>query len=246
MRLAAISDIHGNSDALRAVLDDIKRRGVDQIVNLGDCFSGPLDAAGTAELLLPLDLPTVCGNHDRLLFDRPKSEMGPWEAWVIEDLSLDAIEWCRALPLTQDLGDVLLCHATPTKDDENWLDYRGQNNRLIARDLVDVELRAEGVTHGMTLCGHTHSARSVRLPDGRRVVNVGSVGCPAYFDIRTSPPFVHQTGAPDARYAILERIGDDWSVNHLSVPYDATRMIACAREKGAENWARALEGGGFV
>ncbi|MEL7151833.1 MAG: metallophosphoesterase family protein, partial [Pseudomonadota bacterium] len=42
MRLAAISDIHGNSDALRAVLDDIKRRGVDQIVNLGDCFSGPL------------------------------------------------------------------------------------------------------------------------------------------------------------------------------------------------------------
>lgn len=246
MRLAAISDIHGNSAALAAVLDDIAQRDVDQVVNLGDCFSGPLDARGAAGILAKHDFPTVCGNHDRLLFDRPKSEMGPWEAWVIDDLPKATLDWCRALPLTLDLGDILLCHATPARDDENWLDRRGKNDRVIARDREAVEERAAGVTHAMTLCGHTHTPRSVRLPDGRRIVNTGSVGCPAYLDTRMTPNFVHQTGAPDARYAIVEQRGADWSVLHISVPYDAREMARLARDKGAENWALALETGWFA
>ena len=46
MRIAAIADVHGNSAALEAVLRDVDRVGADAIVNLGDHFSGPLDAAG--------------------------------------------------------------------------------------------------------------------------------------------------------------------------------------------------------
>ncbi len=246
MRLAAISDIHGNSAALLAVMDDIARQGVDQVVNLGDCFSGPLDAVGTAAILAEQNWPTVRGNHDRLLFDRPKEEMGLWETWIVDELAPETLDWCRTLPLTLEMGDVLLCHATVSADDENWLDYRSKAHRLIARDLSEVEARAEGISQTLTLCGHTHVPRAVRLPDGRRIVNPGSVGCPAYFDTRMTPPFVQQTGAPDARYAIVEQIGGDWSVTQRSVPYDASEMIRMARERGAETWARALESGWFA
>jgi predicted phosphodiesterase len=76
MLFAAISDIHGNSAALDAVLADIARRGVERVVNLGDALSGPLDPAGTADRLLALDLPTVAGNHDRTLIDRPPRRRG--------------------------------------------------------------------------------------------------------------------------------------------------------------------------
>ena len=56
MRIAAVSDIHGNLFALDAVLADIERRGVDLIVNLGDIVSGPLLPRETAERLMSLEL----------------------------------------------------------------------------------------------------------------------------------------------------------------------------------------------
>jgi predicted phosphodiesterase len=243
MRLAIISDIHGNSAALEAVLADISKRDVESIANLGDCFSGPLDAAGTAKILAPLDLPTLRGNHDRQLIDRPIEKMGKWEGWCIEELALETLEWCRELPLIREVGGVLLCHATPSNDEENWLDRRGPEHRLVARDLKGVEERAAGVVHSMTVCGHTHAPRNVQLPDGRRIVNPGSVGCPCYLDDRVQPNFVQETGSPDARYAIIEQLGDDWRVNLVSVPYDAEGMARLAEAKGADNWAHALRTG---
>ena len=240
IKLAAISDIHGNIDALNAVLADIERRGVDRIVNLGDSLSGPFDAVATADRLMALDVPTVSGNHDRQLIDRPKSKMSPWEAWAIDDLSETHLDWLRALPKTLALGDVFLCHATPEKDDENWLDRRGPDARPVARDLVGVLERAGNVDAELILCGHTHTPRSVQLPDGRRIVNPGSVGCPGYFDTRFDPPFVHQTGSSDARYAIAEKRGAVWHVDHLSVPYDTSEMARLATAKGADNWVKAI------
>src|SRR5690348_4802680 len=66
--LAVIADIHGNRWALEAILQDIDRRGIQQIVNLGDHLIGPLDPAGTADLLLTRKMVSVCGNDDRDLF----------------------------------------------------------------------------------------------------------------------------------------------------------------------------------
>lgn len=242
MRIAALSDIHGNISALKAVLADIERRGITKIVNLGDAVSGPFDAAGTADLLMQLDIPTVRGNHDRLLYDRPAAEMGRWEAWVIDDLTDRHIAWLKSFPLTLET-DIFMCHATPEKDDENWLDYRGPDDRLIARDLPEVEARL-GVTKApIILCGHTHAPRIVRLPNGPMIVNTGSVGCPAYLDIRCEPPFVQQTGAPDARYAIVERIAGSWRADLIAVPYDPSDMVELARRKGADSWVRAITTG---
>src|SRR6204780_3527331 len=71
MRLAVISDIHANLAALEAVLDDIASKSPDAIINLGDCVSGPLWPKETMELLEGRGIPSVRGNHDRWLRDRP-------------------------------------------------------------------------------------------------------------------------------------------------------------------------------
>lgn len=67
MRIAVISDIHGNDLALEAVLADIDAQGIDEIVNLGDHLSGPLNAARTAEILIDRGTAAIQGNHDRYL-----------------------------------------------------------------------------------------------------------------------------------------------------------------------------------
>lgn len=67
MKIAIISDIHGNLLALQAVLADIARQDVDQTVNLGDSLSGLLQPAQTADLLMAQSFPTIKGNHERQL-----------------------------------------------------------------------------------------------------------------------------------------------------------------------------------
>ncbi len=76
MIFAAIADIHGNCAALEAVLEDIARLGIKDIVNLGDCFSGPLEAGFTGDVLVGNWIPSVLGNHDRELIERAPEEMG--------------------------------------------------------------------------------------------------------------------------------------------------------------------------
>lgn len=66
-RFAVISDIHGNADALAAVIADLRGQGVQTVLNLGDHFSGPLAVVETAELLAGLDQFAIRGNHDRAL-----------------------------------------------------------------------------------------------------------------------------------------------------------------------------------
>ena len=77
MRLAVISDIHGNLLALEAVLADIEARGVDAIVNLGDCVTSPLWPKETFDRLGELALPTVRGNHDRWIVEVPEAKLSP-------------------------------------------------------------------------------------------------------------------------------------------------------------------------
>ena len=243
MRIAVISDIHGNIDALDAVFDDIARQGVDATANLGDSLSGPFDAHATAERLMARDDLTISGNHDRALWDRPRDEMGQWEDWVADDLTPGQIDWLRALPKTAEMGGVFFCHATPDSDEENWLDYRSPLQRLVARDLSGVLSRMSDISATVLCCGHTHAPRIVRLPTGQLIVNPGSVGCPAYFDTRFEPHFIQETGAPDARYAILEERNGVWSAALRAVPYDSRRMARMARDRGAESWAQAVETG---
>ncbi|WP_425051723.1 metallophosphoesterase family protein [Psychromarinibacter sp. S121] len=244
---AAIADIHGNADALSAVLADIDARGIGTVVNLGDHFSGPLAAAETAEILLSRPMLSVRGNHDRYLIEHPPHQMHRSDAVAYRQLQPQHLDWLRSLPPTAAMGagtgdGILLCHATPQDDQTYWLDEVRPDGSTGPRPLDGIRTLAGSTDARLILCGHTHLPRVVTLPGGPQIVNPGSVGLPAYDD-DTPVAHVMQTGTPDASYAELVRCGDRWSVTIHSVPYESARMAALARDENREDWATALETG---
>jgi predicted phosphodiesterase len=243
MIFAAIADIHGNRAALEAVLADIEKQGIKDVLNLGDCFSGPLDAGFAGDLLLKTLIPTVCGNHDRALIDRAPEEMGGWEKPAYPQLTAAHLDWIRTLPFSMVyMQDVFCCHATPQDDNEYWLETVSADGAFHLRPLEEIEALAVNLDFPLILCGHSHVARAVQLSDGRLIVNPGSVGCPG-FDY--DQPFYHkaEAGTPFASYAILEKTSRGWQPTFRQVRYDNLAMVELAREQGMMDWVSALSSG---
>ncbi|MGF6574972.1 putative phosphoesterase [Paraburkholderia sp. GAS333] len=242
MKIAALSDIHGNLAALDAVLDDAHREGADVIVNLGDIFSGALYPCQTADRLKLLGLPTIRGNHERQLLSSDPSRMGLSDSFARRSLRDDQLAWIRDLPTTLKLGDdVLLVHGTPESDLSYFLDTVTENGCRVAT-VDEVESRAGDTNATLILCGHTHLQRSMRLDDGRLIVNPGSVGLQAYED---SLPFPHrmEMGSPHARYALVTRKGPGWDVVFRAVEYDWNEAANVAALNGRPDWETALRTG---
>ena len=242
MKIAAISDIHGNLDALHAVLADIARRGVDVIVNLGDIVSGHLQPRATAARLMALDLPTIRGNHERQLLGDP-ARMGASDAFARAQLLPQQLAWIAALPASLRLRhDVLLVHGTPQSDLVYFLDsVTPQGSRAATPE--EVLARAGDADVALILCGHTHMPRSMQLPDGRLIVNPGSVGLQAYDDDH-GYPHVMENGTPHARYAVVEQGADGvWSAQSCAVAYDWEQAARLALANGRPDWAVPLRTG---
>ena len=118
MRIALVSDIHGNLPALEAVVEDIERRGVDAIVNLGDSLSGPLMPLETARFLMAQDWVQLAGNHERQLLTVPADRRGASDAFAHARLGAKEFDWMASLGHTHRLSaDVMLCHGTPASCD---------------------------------------------------------------------------------------------------------------------------------
>jgi putative phosphoesterase len=218
MRVAAISDIHGNLPALEAVLEEIDRERPGLIVCCGDVASGPMPAE-TIDRLMALDnVRFVRGNADRGLIDefdgKPKPEMpGPFAEWCAKQISrihrdfLASFEETVTVAGVDGLGSVLFCHATPRND----------------TDVMTVETPAErmrmhlaGTTADVVICGHTHMQFD-RTIDRVRVVNAGSVGMPY--------------GSPGAHWVML---GPELDLRKTD--YDA---VAAAERIKSKDWAFA-------
>ncbi|WP_085025128.1 metallophosphoesterase family protein [Ensifer aridi] len=243
MKIAVISDIHGNDLALEAVLSDIDAQGIPEIVNLGDHFSGPLNAAQTANMLIDRNIPAIRGNHDRYLLTRDPAEMGPSDRVAYDELEKRHFDWLAELPETLVYRNALfLCHGTPASDETYWMEALTADGVVHMAGRKAIESFAEGIDYPVILCGHTHIARAVRLADGRLLVNPGSVGCPGYDD---DQPVAHkvETGSPDARYAIVEHAAGGWSVTFRCVGYDHMAISRLAADRNRPEWARALATG---
>jgi putative phosphoesterase len=203
VRVAALSDIHGNLPALEAALSDVEREGVDAIVVPGDSVSGPW-AAEVFDLLTASEAQIVRGNADRGVLERDESHLGAWSADRLGPDRLAAVAgWPLTLELEIDgLGNVLVCHSTPTADEP-----------IYTRITPDAELLAtlEPVAADVLVCGHTHMQYDRTLSSGLRLVNPGSVGMP-------------YEGRPGAYWALL---GPDVELRRSE--YDVEAAIAAIR-----------------
>jgi putative phosphoesterase len=242
MRIAAITDIHGNLDALDVVLADISRRGADVIVNLGDVLSGPLKPCETADRLMPLKLPTIRGNHERQLMAPDVARMGLSDRHAAQTITSAQRDWIAALPATCWLSDdVFLCHGSPESDLVYFLEeVRDGECHPAPPELV--ERRAAECDASLILCGHTHIPRLAQLRNGQTIVNPGSVGLQAYTDSRPVPHKI-EIGSPHARYAIVEQTAQGWVTEFIALPYDWEKAAKLAEAHSRPEWARALRAG---
>jgi putative phosphoesterase len=179
MRVAVISDVHGNLPALEAVLEEIRDERPDLIVSCGDVASGPMPAE-TIDLLMSLSgIRFVRGNADDGLVDEfdgnPAPPLpGPFADWAAKQITraqrdfLASFEDTVTVDRVDGAGRVLFCHATP-RNNVDVFTAETPSDRL--RQLFG-EVEAD-----LVLCGHTHMQFD-RAIDGLRVVNAGSVGMP--------------------------------------------------------------------
>lgn len=182
MGLAALYDIHGNVPALEAVLGEISRTGIDEIMVGGDVVPGPM-AGEALRRLLGLDLPVgfIRGNGERDVLGvrdgiepmgLPPSVISVL-SWVANEITAEEADVLRSWPETarreiEGIGRVLFCHATPRSDSEIFTRLTPEGSLIPLFEDVDADV---------VVCGHTHMQFDRRI-GAVRVVNAGSVGMP--------------------------------------------------------------------
>jgi predicted phosphodiesterase len=237
MRLAVISDVHGNLPALETVLADIDSHAPDATVNLGDCVTSPLWPRETLELLESLALPSVRGNHDRWVAERARDDMKGSMAFTHDALSAAQRSALGALPATLHLEPgILAVHGTPGNDSEYLLEEAVDGRLALARRET-IARRLGNAANGATLvlCGHSHHQHSASAPGGLLVLNPGSVGCPRYAD--NEDPYIAEAGSPHARYAVVTRRAQRWSIEMKAIEYDWDAVRQRAVTNGRKDWA---------
>ncbi len=237
MRIAVLTDLHANREATEAVLAAVARLAPDRIVLLGDIVGygpDPVFAVEATERLVADGALCVLGNHDEATVQGPDG-MTPHAhdaiLWTRRQLSPAHLAFLSRLPLTAELPDLLLAHAsaaTPAK----WPYLRHEK---AARDCL------AATAAPLVICGHTHAPaiyyalpgrepmRFTPLPQvaaplsaiRRHVVVVGAVGQP-------------RDGNPAACFALLDT--DRSEVTMVRVPYDTQETARKIAAAGLPDW----------
>ena len=223
MRVAIVSDIHGNLTALEAVLADLRLTSPDVVLHGGDLVHGGAHPAEIVDRIRDLGWPGVCGNTDEMLWNResltqyatkfPKlhrilatlDEMIPWTCAALGE---DRMRWLQTLPDLQRLGSVAVVHASPN---DLW--------QAPSPTASDAELRSvyEDLHVPIAVYGHIHRPH-VRPLEGIIVANTGSVSLSYDGDPRASYLLVDDTRASIQRVEYdLEREAND--LLHSNLPY---------------------------
>lgn len=219
MRIAILSDIHGNLEAFHAVIGDLGRREVGPIVSLGDMIGYGPDPEAVVQEVRDLQCLSILGNHEASLIGEGARR---WMNFQAQEnnlqtetlLSPENLAYCRSLPRSLQLGELLFVHGYPP--DSVFAYLFNQSDQKIAKLFAS----SRGI---IFFVGHTHDLQMIRqdsekiirepLAEGRRqlalggnyIVNAGSVGQPRDGDNR-------------AKYLIWDSETRELEV--LFIPYD--------------------------
>jgi putative phosphoesterase len=234
MRLAVISDIHGECFALDQVLQDIHRQGIEQIVCLGDALQGGSQPSETLARLRELNCPVVMGNADAWLIsgqqtsegEEPSEQQRAVRDWSLAQLSEGDVAFIQQFRFTFEIplegGKKLLCfHGSPRSFDE-----------IILPGTPDDVVRQYLGGHDATLMcgGHTHTQQMRRLGNSW-YVNPGSVSL-AYNWEFTDLAQGNVRVDPWADYAIITSEGASLGITFRHVPYDVNELFHIIRASG--------------
>jgi predicted phosphodiesterase len=226
LRVALISDLHGNAIALREVLRSIDERGADRIVCLGDVATLGVAPGEVIDALMQRGCPCIMGNHDDYVLDpsRVDGHTGTGvilEAigWCREQLSQEQIEFIRGFEtdlelVVEDGVRLKLFHGSPSS---NMVDLLAET----PADEFDAQLGPDRAP--VMAGGHTH-LQMLRQHRGTLVVNPGSVGAPFAELPRGAPPRI----LDHAEYATVEVRGRDVGVTLHRIALDRGELERAA------------------
>lgn len=220
-RIAVLADIHGNMPAFEAVLADLSRQRLDEVLLGGDLVGRGPQGRAVVERVRALGWPSVRGNHEEYMLDFRAGRVPEdwlfteeWSAarWMAAELGEEEAGFIADLPLSirsRLEPDLRLVHGTPRATNEGLGPWSSR---------TELEANLALVAEPVLVCAHTHRSM-VREVAGGLVVNVGSVGLPFNRDRR-------------AQYAIFESRDGGWDVELRQVPYDLGRTLAIYESSG--------------
>jgi predicted phosphodiesterase len=208
MRWGVAGDIHGNLHALRTVLDALRAAGADRIVCTGDVVGYGPRPDECVELLVEAEALVVAGNHDLMAIgELPTAELGGLVRrtleWTRTTITADTRAWLAGLPLELTTGDGILVTHGALGDPTRYV----RDDPTALAQLVELAER-HPAARGM-LIGHTHHPRAYSAPDGRWLLNAGSVG-------------QAREAAPVARGLVFEGDAGPASADFLALGYDVS------------------------
>ncbi|NJO88101.1 MAG: metallophosphoesterase family protein [Chloroflexia bacterium] len=242
-KFAVLSDIHGNSWALKAVLNDIESRNIDTVFNLGDILYGPLDPKGTYDLLRTRQFINIRGNQDRFILENiGKKGVHQTLDYVLKQLDDEALNFLKNLPFDYRFGsEIYTCHGTPEKDDEYLIEHLTETHVGI-KENATLNSILNQIEERIVFCGHSHQPGFI-ITDLKTIINPGSVGLPAYDD---DLPIFHKmlNFSNHARYCIVTvEIGEVIKVEQISIKYDSESAATMAEKNNRPDWALWLRTG---
>ena len=236
MRIAVLSDIHGNHLALEACLREAQRLGVERYLFLGDYVSDCAFPRKTLDVLEALSQQAPCvflrGNREEYLLAHraggeshwcPGSESGSlW--YTYREMTPADLDWMAGLPNRQRVElpgfpPMLLCHGNPEK-----------TSGAFKADAPETAELLQGIAEPVVLRGHTH-LQDVFIRAGKQVINPGAVGTPKWMGGRGC-------------FAVLESGEGRFEVRLVQAAYDAEAAVAELKTSGlseiAPVWAAAV------
>jgi putative phosphoesterase len=213
MRFAAIGDIHSNFEALKSVLEDIRGRNVDFLLNTGDLVGYAPFPNEDIALVRESHVISIRGNYDQAIGNRelicgcdykdPKQQETAALSvkFTNRTISDENRSYLKNLPGNIRMGgdlNILAVHGSPRRI-----------NEYLYEDSQEVQEVTREITEDILICGHTHLPY-YKVINGKHVINVGSVGRP-------------KQGNPHGTYVMIETIGKAVHIEIIEVPYDVEK-----------------------